>query len=203
MTKTKNKITRYEAFRRVLAEATKRPPSSPALLSYYAATSNAERRVAYAALTQDERDALIENACKIADAQVKDLAEKRRAEAASIKSLFDANAATAKTIEDARIAALPPVARRRARFKRVMLFFAQAIWNWLWRILVFAFILGNILTFCLSLIYHWAAWALLFGTLMAVSCAIMIVAHRRTIISIVKTLPEAIYAAITRGAKRS
>ncbi len=73
--------------------------------------------------------------------------------------------------------------------------------TWLGWGFVACFVIGNVVVFIFSLIHDRFVWALLLGICFAMFSVIMIAAHWRVIVSVVRSLPNAIHAAITKEAK--
>ena len=188
--------TRFNLFKQVLSEAAKRPPLSPAFYAYKLALSDAERREAYAAMTATDRDAIIEDAMKLMRARDEAAAVERRAMDAKIASWESNINASRRSAEAARIAGLPAAARRRAKVISSVLRVFSLLGNSLGWLLVALFLLGNIVFFILSLIYRWYAWLLLASICLAIYLLVMLVVHWSRIMSVLKALPSAIFAAI-------
>jgi hypothetical protein len=114
MKRTPTMASRIGAFKRVLAEAAEPSPLSPAFTAYRAATNDAERRTAYAALTQTDRDALLAGVGISFDAQNRKSPVERRAEDAVVSiARLDTRNSAMEIAERSRTASLPPSERRR------------------------------------------------------------------------------------------
>ena len=191
------KSSRLAAFKRVLVEAAKPPPLSPAFAVYRAATSDAERRAAYALLTESDREAIIADARKSMDARITALADERRADDAAFKARSDVRETALKLAEDSRIAMLPPAVRRRVEWSRLMAKIACVTGTCLVVAFVAAQLVGEVGYFVWSLFHDWIFWAFLIGANIAIFSIIIVAAYWRVIISVVSAIPSAIYAAIT------
>jgi hypothetical protein len=199
VTAPQRRSPRFVAFMRVLVEAAKPPPLSLAFADYRAASSDAERRAAYASLTQADRDAIIADARKSCDARIKVLADERRADAAAFKARSDDRAAAITLAEDARIAALPSAIRRRVEWRRLILKIACVTGTCLAIAFSAAQLTGEVGYFVWNLFHYWIFWVLLLGVNIVIFSVVMIAAHWRVIASVLRALPTAIYAAITTG----
>jgi hypothetical protein len=196
MNAEENRATRFALFKRVLSEAAKSQPLSPAFHAYKAAPSDAARRDAYARMTAADRNAIIEEATRLMRARDEVLAAERRAADEKIASQNAAQLTACRVAEASPISSLPAAARRRAKFRSTSFKIASHIGNSLGWTLVTFFIIGNIISFILSLIYGWAVWLLLASACLAIYLVVMIAAHWSTIISVLKSLPAAISAAV-------
>jgi hypothetical protein len=177
-------------------KAAKPPPVSSAFYAYRAATSDAERRAVYPALTQSDRDAIIADARKSSDARMKVLVDERRADAAAVTDRSDARALAAKIVDEARIAALPPAIRRGVEWKRLVAKTACAMGTCLFIAFIVAQLMGEVGYFVWSLFHDWIVWALLIGANVVIFSLIMIAAYWRVIVSVMRALPSAISVAM-------
>lgn len=193
---TPNRATRLAAFKRVLAIAASRPATSPALDTYHAAGTDAERRVAYLALTSSDRDAIAANARAVVDAQMKLLIIERRADDAALKGHFKANDAVVEAEENARVAALPSTLRRRTEIKRNMRKVALVVASGVGILLIAAQIAGEIGYFAWSLVHDWIFWTVMIGANLAIFAVVMLAAHSHAIVAVVRSLPSAVRAAV-------
>lgn len=191
-----HRITRLALFKRVLSEAAKIPPLSPAFHAYKSASSDAERRDAYTAMTAIDRKAIAEDSIQLMYARHQAVAAEFRAAGANAAARDANRIATLRSAKAARIASLPAAARRLARFRSASLEIASYTGNSLGWLLAAIFILGNIASFSLSLIYQWSAWLLLVGACLSIYILVMLAVHRSMITSVLKALPAAISAAI-------
>jgi hypothetical protein len=189
-------VIRFSLFKRVLSEAAKSPPLSPALHAYKAASSDAECRDAYATMTAIDRNALVEEATKLMRARDEAAAAEFRAVDAKIAPWNTTRIAKLRAAETARIANLPVADRRRAKFSSTISKVASYIGNSLGWLLVALFIIGNVVSFVFSLLFQWAVWLLLVGTCLSIYLVVMLAVHWGVIISVFKSLPAAISAAI-------
>lgn len=195
-TGTQIRCSRFAAFKRVLVEATKPASPSPAFAKYRAAITNTERGAAFESLTKTDRELIVADAIKSHEAWVKGFVEEQRADDAAFKASIDARNAAIKLAKDARIAILPPVARRRAERRRLITKIFYVTGTCLFVVFVTAQLVGEVSYFGWSLFHDWIIWAFLIGANIAIFVVCIVVAYWRVIISVVKSLPSAIYAAI-------
>ncbi len=179
---------RFGEFKRVLDEAVQtaradaaksRKPTSPAYALHKVATTDAERRAAYAAFTPGDRDALSADwNASCASYESAKLAE-HRADQTRWKAQADAATAAAMVAESARIASMPPGARRRAEFMRTLVRSGR--------------IIGHSLCVCLIL-PKLICVALILLLYMIVGIPVLVVLNWRESVAIVKALPDAVRA---------
>lgn len=193
---TPSRATRLAAFKRVLAKTASRPATSPALDTYHAAGTDAERRVVYLALTSSDRDAIAANARAVVDAQMKLLIIERRADEAALKGHFKANDAVVEAEENARVAALPSTLRRRTEIKRNMRKVALVVASGVGILLIAAQIAGEIGYFAWSLVHDWIFWTVMIGANLAIFAVVMLAAHFHAMVAVVRSLPSAVRAAV-------
>jgi hypothetical protein len=196
---TQRKRSRLAAFKRVLVEAAKPPPPSPAFAVYRAATNDGERRAAYHLLTQTDHEAIIADAHKSIDVQMKTLANERRADAVTFKVRLDGQEKAIKLADDSRIAALPPPARRRVQWSRLMVKIICVTGTCLFVAFVAAQLIGEVGYFVWSLFHDWIFWVFLIGANIAIFSICIVAAYWRVIIAVMRAIPSAICAAITGG----
>ena len=196
---TQKQSSRLAAFKRVLVEAAKLPPLSPAFSVYRAATSVAERRAAYALLTKTDREAITADTLKSMNVQMKTFADERRAETAAFKANSDVREKVVKLAEESRIAALPPTVRRRVELSRLIVKIACLIGVCLGGFFIAAQCITEVGYFVWSLFHDWIFWSFLIGANIAIFLICVVAVYWQVIISVVRAIPSAIHAAITTG----
>jgi len=199
MNSNQGKLTRFATFKRVLAEAAKKPPISPAFTAYNAAKTDAERRNAYAAMTAADRDALMCQFTKDMNTYVNAEAAKRRADDAAFAARRAAADSVARSAERTRIANLPPNVRLRVELMQKWKKVAGILVTCVCAVLVVTQVSLEVGGFGYSLVHDWVAWALMFGALFIMLLIFMLSVHGRVIVAVAKALPAAIYAAFSRG----
>ena len=196
------KSSRIAAFKRVLMDATKPPPLSPAFAVYHAATSDAERRAAYALLTESDREAIIADARKSLDVRMRALADEHCAKDAVFKARSDIRETAIKLAKESQIAALPPAVRRRVEWGRLIVRIACVTGTCLVVTFLAAQLIGEVGYFVGSLFHDWVAWAILVGANVVIFTVVFFAAYWRIIFLVVRAIPSAIYAAITARRKK-
>jgi hypothetical protein len=187
MNNSQKRISRFSLFKGILVTAAKSPPAAPAFLAQKPVEDFGD---SCAAITGSDR--AISSSAKPPEVPWSILAE-RQAAAKEYAVWKVAGIEARRVAEESRIEALPDAARHRAEIKRTMVKILSAIGT----LIAVVYCIGNVAYFAVAVFYLWPLWLILVGALFAIFSAIMVAGHWRVIVSVVRSVPSAIFAAVS------